>query len=116
MSTQTGALHPQAELESARAHGAPPRAEGSGWSEALALLDEDLRRRDSALRTRRAYATDLVQFAAWAIDEGLTPVSVNSKAVRRYVAWLSAGGAAPATCARKLAALRALFASPRGHG
>ena len=41
---------------------------------------------------------------------------VGPKAVRRYIASLSQRGAAPTTTARKLAALRALFASQREHG
>jgi site-specific recombinase XerD len=91
------------------------------WVQALALLQDDLRRRDSAPRTRRAYAVDLEQFARWADARGLSPVSVDAKAVRRYVAHLSertptGPGAAPSTAARKLAALRALFASQREHG
>jgi integrase/recombinase XerC/integrase/recombinase XerD len=86
------------------------------WERALALLAEDLRRRDAAARTRRAYAADLRQFAAWAAARGLAPVAVGPKDVRRYVASLSQRAAAPATSARKLAALRALFASQREHG
>jgi site-specific recombinase XerD len=91
------------------------------WAEANALLDGDLRRRDAAARTRRAYAVDVGQFARWAIGGGLAPEEVGPKDVRRYVARLSerspAGeGAAPSTSARKLAALRALFASQREHG
>ncbi|MGA2453713.1 MAG: tyrosine-type recombinase/integrase [Solirubrobacteraceae bacterium] len=91
------------------------------WAEANALLAEDLRRRDAAERTRRAYAVDVGQFARWAIARGLAPADVGPKAVRRYIAHLSersaAGhGAAPSTSARKLAALRALFASQREHG
>jgi site-specific recombinase XerD len=91
------------------------------WAEAIALLGEDLRRRDAAERTRRAYAVDVAQFARWAIGHGISPQEVGPKAVRRYIAHLSersAGGqpAAPATSARKLAALRALFASQREHG
>ena len=31
----------------------------TGWQGALELLDDDLRRRDAAARTRRAYAVDL---------------------------------------------------------
>jgi site-specific recombinase XerD len=97
---------------------APLRA---GWAQAIALLDEDLRRRDAAPRTRRAYAVDVSQFARWSSDAGLSPGQVDPKALRRYVAHLSersaAGrGAAPSTSARKLAALRALFASQREHG
>ncbi|MGO9321688.1 MAG: tyrosine-type recombinase/integrase [Solirubrobacteraceae bacterium] len=91
------------------------------WAEANAMLDEDLRRRDAAARTRRAYAVDVGQFARWAIHRGLSPGDVDPKAVRRYVAHLSersptGHGAAPSTSARKLAALRALFASQREHG
>jgi site-specific recombinase XerD len=91
------------------------------WAHANALLAEDLCRRDASPRTRRAYALDVGQFARWAIARGLAPADVGPKVVRRYVAYLSepaAGtdGAAPSTSARKLAALRALFASQREHG
>jgi integrase/recombinase XerC/integrase/recombinase XerD len=86
------------------------------WERALELLDEDLRRRDAAPRTRRAYAADLRRFAGWAAEAGLAPADVGARALRRYVAQLSEQGAAPSTSARKLAALRALFASQREHG
>jgi site-specific recombinase XerD len=91
------------------------------WADAIALLGEDLRRRDAAERTQRAYAVDLRQFAQWAGEGGISPQEVDSKTVRRYIAHLSEGGAsgrraAPATSARKLAALRALFSSQREHG
>jgi|ERR1039458_2611269 integrase/recombinase XerC/integrase/recombinase XerD len=86
------------------------------WQAALELLDDDLRRRDAAARTRRAYGADLDQFAAWASAQGLNAPDVGPKAVRRYIAHLSADGAAPTTTARKLAALRALFRSQREHG
>jgi site-specific recombinase XerD len=87
-----------------------------GWSAAIELLQEDLRRRDAGARTRRAYAVDVQQFALWAGAQGLGPREVDSKAVRRYIAHLSEQNRAPATSARKLAALRALFASQREHG
>ena len=86
------------------------------WSEAIALLGEDLLRRDAAERTRRAYGVDLGQFAHWASAQGLGPWDVAPKTVRRYIAHLSEQGAAPTTTARKLAALRALFGSQREHG
>jgi len=86
------------------------------WGQAMELLEEDLRRRDAAPRTRRAYRADLEQFARWASAQSQLPAEVGPKAVRRYIAHLSEGGAAPATTARKLAALRALFASQREHG
>src|SRR6202035_2416165 len=67
------------------------------WAAAMALLEDDLRRRDAADRTRRAYATDLGQFARWAIEQGLAPVDVGPKTVRRYIARLSGQGSAPST-------------------
>jgi len=87
-----------------------------GWRAALELLEGDLRRRDAAEKTLRAYRVDIGQFAEWAMAQGLTPRTVGVKAVRRYIARLSERRAAPATSARKLAALRALFASQREHG
>jgi integrase/recombinase XerC/integrase/recombinase XerD len=86
------------------------------WAGALELLEEDLRRRDAAPRTRRAYRADLRRFAAWASARGLEPAEIGPRQVRAYVAALSEGGAAPSTSARKLAALRALFRSQREHG
>jgi integrase/recombinase XerC/integrase/recombinase XerD len=87
-----------------------------GWRAAIGLLQEDLLRRDAAERTRRAYGVDLEQFAGWAHGQRLTPLAVGPKQVRRYIAHLSELGAAPSTSARKLAAIRALFASQREHG
>jgi site-specific recombinase XerD len=60
-----------------------------------------------AERTRRAYGVDLGQFVEWAGD--VAPGDVRHRDVRRYGAGLSSGGAAPATVARKLAAVRGLF-------
>jgi site-specific recombinase XerD len=77
------------------------------WSEALAEFDRDLRRRGLAERTRRAYGVDLGQFVEWAGEKA--PGEVRHRDVRRYGAGLSAGGASPATVARKLAAVRGLF-------
>jgi site-specific recombinase XerD len=86
------------------------------WREAIGLLMEDLTRRDAAERTRRAYRVDLEQFAQWAGAQGLALRELGPKGVRRYIAHLSEDGAAPSTSARKLAAIRALFASQREHG
>jgi integrase/recombinase XerC/integrase/recombinase XerD len=88
----------------------------TAWEAALELLEEDLRRRDAAARTRRAYAVDVGQFARWALARGLLPELVGVKDVRGYIALLSGANLAPSTTARKLAALRALFASQREHG
>jgi integrase/recombinase XerC/integrase/recombinase XerD len=77
------------------------------WDEALTAYDRDLRARAAAERTRRAYAVDLGQFVEWAGERG--PGDLRHRDVRRYAASLSSGGAAPATVARKLAAIRGLF-------
>ncbi len=86
------------------------------WAAATELLDEDLRRRDAAPRTRRAYAADLAQFGEWAGAQRLAPAEVGPRELRRYVAHLSRAGMAPTSTARKLASVRALFASQREHG
>ena len=107
---QTGQQHEQHES-----------ALDDAWERAIALMQEDLRRRDAAQRTRRAYGIDAAQLARWALARGLAPSDLTAKAVRRYIAHLSersrdGEGSAPATAARKLASLRALLSSQREHG
>jgi integrase/recombinase XerC/integrase/recombinase XerD len=79
------------------------------WTVALDAFDADLRRRAVAEKTRRAYAIDTLQVATWATERGLEPDRIDVRALRRYAAGLSEQGQAPATVARKLAALRGLF-------
>lgn len=79
------------------------------WEEALAAYDRDLRARGAAERTRRAYGVDLGGFAEWALAQGRLPEQIRHREVRRYAASLSSAGAAPATVARKLAAVRGLY-------
>jgi integrase/recombinase XerC len=79
------------------------------WEEALAGYDRDLLARSMAERTRRAYGVDLGQFVEWARAGSLQPAEVRHRDVRRYGAGLSSDGAAAATVARKLAAVRGLF-------
>lgn len=86
------------------------------WSQALGLLDSDLLRRAASDRTRRAYATDLRQWAVWASAAQITPAGAGPRELRRYAASLSERRVAPSTVARKLAALRALFRALREHG
>jgi integrase/recombinase XerC/integrase/recombinase XerD len=62
-----------------------------------------------AAKTRAAYAIAVTQFGRWATEKRLEPATVDVRALRRYAAGLSERGAAPATVARKLAALRGLF-------
>jgi integrase/recombinase XerC/integrase/recombinase XerD len=87
-----------------------------GWQSALRVFARDLSRRGSAPRTRLAYGADVDAFAHWCTDQGLFPAQVSAKAIRRYVAHLSQQGLAPSSVARKLAAVRGLFASLREHG
>jgi integrase/recombinase XerC/integrase/recombinase XerD len=77
------------------------------WGEALAAYDRDLRARGAAERTRKAYGVDLGQFVEWAGER--EPGEIRHRDVRRFAAGLSSDGAAPATVARKLAAVRGLF-------
>ncbi len=79
------------------------------WESSLSDYDRDLRARGSAERTRRAYGVNLGGFAEWATAQGLGPADVRHRDVRRYGAGLSTAGAAPATVARKLAALRGFY-------
>jgi integrase/recombinase XerC/integrase/recombinase XerD len=80
------------------------------WNEALADYDRDLRARGAAERTRKAYAVDLHGFVEWIEPQGRGPGEVRHRDVRRFAAGLSAAGAAAATVARKLAAVRGLYA------
>jgi site-specific recombinase XerD len=77
------------------------------WIAALEALDADLVRRAVAPKTRRAYAIDCGQLAEWA--GALEPAKIGIRDLRRYLAVLSERHAAPATLARKLAAIRALL-------
>jgi site-specific recombinase XerD len=79
------------------------------WREVLSDYDRDLRARGCAERTRRAYASDLGRFAEWADGMGRGPDGLRHRDIRRFAAGLSSGGAAPATVARKLAAVRGLY-------
>jgi integrase/recombinase XerC/integrase/recombinase XerD len=86
------------------------------WRAALRTFDADLQRRGAADRTRRAYGTDAAELASWATANGLNPVEVDYKVLRRWAARLSQRGAAPRTMARKLASIRSLFRSLLEHG
>ena len=96
------------------AHSQPSLSEA--WQSALAQLDRDLLRTNTASRTRRAYATDTLQFASWSQPRVLNPIAVDARHVRRYISHLSCLGLSAATVARKLASVRALFRSLREHG
>ncbi len=57
--------------------------------------------------TRRAYAFDTREFAAWCERGGCRdPRDLDTRALRRYLAYLDTRGFAPATSARKASAVR----------
>jgi site-specific recombinase XerD len=93
----------------------PAPAETSSWPAALEAFEADLRRRAVAEKTRAAYGADCRHFAAWARESDpahpVEPAHVDIRTLRRYAAGLSEDGVAPATIARRLAALRGLFRS-----
>ncbi len=83
--------------------------EQTSWSDALTAFERDLVRRAVAEKTRVAYLGDARHFAAWAAAHHAEPAGVDVRTLRRYAAGLAERGIAPATIARRLAALRALF-------
>ncbi|MFY9264025.1 MAG: tyrosine recombinase XerC [Solirubrobacterales bacterium] len=80
------------------------------WESELQRFELALRRRGLAGATRRAYANDLRQLAAWAAERDLTVQTLDLKTLRRYVQLLSADGLAATSLARKLASIRTFFA------
>jgi site-specific recombinase XerD len=84
-------------------------AQTSPWPSALEAFDQDLVRRAVAAKTRVAYLSDCRQFADWAAARDAEPAHIDVRTLRRYAAGLSERGIAPATIARRLAALRGLF-------
>jgi site-specific recombinase XerD len=93
---------------------APERS--AAWERAAALVDGDLRRRGAAELTRRAYAADFAELAVWSTANGIEPTEVTYRELRRYAAALSERRLAPASVARKLAAIRAAFRTLLAHG
>ena len=91
----------------ARALG-PDTPLGREWAEVLAGHDLALKARGAAVKTRRAYAVDLDQLAAWAGERALGPRALGHPDVRRYAGALSERGLSRGTVARKLAAVRSL--------
>ena len=69
--------------------------------------------------TQRAYRSDLRGFARWLEQQGLSLDDVDARVLTEYAAMLGRGRPrrlAPATIARKLAAVRALLRSALGPG
>ena len=80
-----------------------------GWQRGLELFARELDARGASGNTKRAYGSDLRQFARWATERGLEPGDVAYRQLRGYAAVVSEGGAAKSTLARKLAAVRSLY-------
>lgn len=80
-----------------------------GWSESLDLFRRDLVAAGTAPRSITAYERDLGQLQEWASASGQQPGDIGHRDLRRYAASLSAAGRAPATVARKLAAVRGFY-------
>ncbi|MDQ4130826.1 MAG: tyrosine recombinase [Actinomycetota bacterium] len=81
----------------------------SRWTEAVADLDRGLSARGMAVKTRRAYRSDLRALGSWASARGLPPEALGPRDIRRYAGVLSEGGASRRTVARKLAAVRTFY-------
>jgi len=92
--------------------GAPQRAAelSPGWRAALEGFDRAQQARGASPNTQRAYRTDLDQFASWASERGLEPDAIAYRELRGYAAALSERGLSRASVARKLAAIRSLYA------
>jgi site-specific recombinase XerD len=74
-------------------------------------IDRFLASASLAEATRRAYASDLRDFDAWLNTEGLSMDRIDTRALAEYTAELGRGrrGLAPATIARRLAAVRSFL-------
>jgi site-specific recombinase XerD len=94
----------------------PPHELSPSWQDALAAFEQDMRRVAFSERTRHAYGADARRFAHWAAEEGLEIDRVGVRELRRYLSRVSAQGSSPATSARALASLRALYRSRRERG
>jgi integrase/recombinase XerC len=67
--------------------------------------------------TRRAYAHDVAEFAAWAERGGCAgPDRLDHRVLRRYLAYLTTRGLSRSTIARKAASVRAYARFLRRHG
>jgi site-specific recombinase XerD len=88
---------------------AQPSVEMSpAWEAALLGFRRELETRGASRHTLRAYGNDLSELAGWATGRGRAPGELVYRDLRAYASTLSERGLAPATVARKLAAVRSL--------
>lgn len=86
------------------------------WEGALVANERELVAGGASAATRRAYRADLEELARFMGARDLGPAEVGYPAMRAFAAALSGRGLAPATVARKLAAVRGLFDRLRAAG
>jgi integrase/recombinase XerD len=75
-----------------------------------------MRARGASAATLRAYAADLRQLDRWLAAAGIAPQDADTRTLRRYAAHLGTLRYAPATAARKLSAVRGLYAWMHDRG
>jgi site-specific recombinase XerD len=75
-----------------------------------------MRARGASRATLRAYAADLRQLGRWLSAAGIAPEDADTRTLRRYAAHLGTLRYAPATAARKLSAVRGLYAWMHDRG
>ena len=66
--------------------------------------------RGASPNTVRAYSADLQRYLEWAHRSGIDPIVLNHRQMRRYLAELDRAGYARRTVARRLSAIRSMFA------
>lgn len=87
-----------------------PEAEQGALEDAIARFCDYLARvRNLSPHTVRAYRTDLASLLAWSRREGVAPLHVTHRELRRYLAELTRAGYAPKTLGRHLSSVRGLF-------
>jgi integrase/recombinase XerC/integrase/recombinase XerD len=79
------------------------------WARELDRFDEALRANGIAERTRRAYHSDLYQLARWAHGNGLSPLELGHRDLRRFAGVLSERGMSKSTVGRKIASFKSFY-------
>jgi integrase/recombinase XerC len=94
---------------------ASPVMEPSTGEPFAAYLDW-MRARGASAATLRAYTADLRQLGRWLSAAGIAPEDADTRTLRRYAAHLGTLRYAPATAARKLSAVRGMYAWMHDRG
>lgn len=72
--------------------------------------------RHLSANTVRSYRSDLEQYLQWVRREGVSPLTVSHRELRRFLAEMSQAGYAPKTINRHLSSLRSLYGWLLGEG